>query len=193
MNSKNEKKDLNLKKYGSFNKELFKDATVKNALQSISGQVNIQDKEISFNQTTMQIIEMQKMVLNVLYILQNLKTISGTNMELKENLKFQFAKFQNLNQKLSVLINDINKDDKNIKDIINDIRDMRLDIIHINSRRAYLTYFLRSVENYEDISGKEDILLELTMGVSNTYKKLLTWADSMKFNYNKKENKDLVK
>ena len=193
MNSKNEKKDLNLKKYGSFNKELFKDATVKNALQSISGQVNMQDKELSFNQTTMQIIEMQKMVLNVLYILQNLKTISRTNMELKENLKFQFAKFQNLNQKLSVLINDINKDDKNIKDIINDIWDMRLDIIHINSRRAYLTYFLRSVENYEDISGKEDILLELTMGVSNTYKKLLTWADSMKFNYNKKENKDLVK
>lgn len=193
MNSKNEKKDLNLKKYGSFNKELFKDATVKNALQSISGQVNIQYKEISFNQTTMQIIEMQKMVLNVLYILQNLKTISGTNMELKENLKFQFAKFQNLNQKLSVLINDINKDDKNIKDIINDIWDMQSDMLHINSRRAYLTYFLRSVENYEDISGKEDILLELTMGVSNTYKKLLTRADSMKFNYNKKENKDLVK
>lgn len=193
MNSKNEKKDLNLKKYGSFNKELFKDATVRNALQSISGQVNIQDKEISFNQTTMQIIEMQKMVLNVLYILQNLKTISGTNMELKENLKFQFANFQNLNQKLSVLINDINKDDKNIKDIINDIWDMQSDMLHINSRRAYLTYFLRSVENYEEINGKEDILLELTMGISNLYKKLLTWADSMKFNYNKKENKDLVK
>lgn len=162
-------------------------------MQSISGQVNIQDKEISFNQTTMQIIEMQKMVLNVLYILQNLKTTFEINMELKENLKYQWDKFQNLNQKLSVLINDINKDDKNIKDIINDIWDMRLDIIHINSRRAYLTYFLRSVENYEEINGKEDILLELTMGVSNTYKKLLTRAESMEFNNNKKENKDLVK
>ena len=193
MNSKNEKKDLNLKKYGSFNKELFKDATVKNALQSISGQVNIQDKKISFNQTTMQIIEMQKMVLNVLYILQNLKTTFETNMELKENLKYQFANFQNLNQKLSTLIDNIGKDNKNIKNIINDIWDMQSDMLHINSRRAYLTYFLRSVENYEDISGKEDILLELTMGISNLYKKLLTWADSMKFNYNKKENKDLVK